>query len=323
MAYNVAALAAYTKTNERDLIAKALFQAKSISLATKMPDVKSTAQVNKMDTDAVFQVDSCGFNSSGTTTFTNRVITVGAIKVNEALCPKTLETKYLQLALPAGSNYESVPFEQQYTDLKAGIIAEHLETAFWQGDTGSGNANLNKFDGLIKLIDAASDEIEANVAIYMVGAPITAATGITASNAIAIFQGIYKAIPTSLLKKADLKVFCGVDVFRTYILALTNANLFHYTTDASAGTFEIMIPGTNLTIVAVDGLNGTNRIFALQTSNMFFGTDMMAEIGADGADVKFEMFFAKEANEVRYQAAFKAGSQVGITNEIVKFTLVP
>ena len=56
---------------------------------------------------------------------------------------------------------------------------------------------------------------------------------------------------------------------------------------------------------------------------MFFGTDMMAEIGADGADVKFEMFFAKEANEVRYQAAFKAGSQVGITNEIVKFTLVP
>ena len=55
MAFNVTGLASYTKANERELLTKSLFSAKSISLATKMPNVKSASQVNVMDTDAVFQ----------------------------------------------------------------------------------------------------------------------------------------------------------------------------------------------------------------------------------------------------------------------------
>ena len=52
--------------------------------------------------------------------------------------------------------YDSVPFEQEYSEKKAKTIAAQLETALWQGDTASGNVNLNKFDGLVKLIGAAT-----------------------------------------------------------------------------------------------------------------------------------------------------------------------
>jgi hypothetical protein len=315
MAFNVTGLASYTKANERELLTKSLFSAKSISLATKMPNVKSAMQVNVMDTDAVFQSGtSCGFSASGTTTFTNRTMTVSPIRVHEALCPKTLETKYLQLVLPNGSNPKSIPFEQQFTDLKAGLIAQNLETAFWQGDTTSGNNALAQFDGLVKIITAVSaSAIAANASGFMAGAPYSASGGITVSNVNAIMQGIFRAIPAALLDKNDTMIFCGIDTFRTYQLALTNANLFHYNTDASNSNFEIVIPGTNIKVVGVNGLNGTGRIYAMRTSNMFFGCDVLGE------ESKFELFWAQEAMEVRYVAEFKAGVQIAFPAEVVYY----
>jgi len=315
MAFSVGTITGYVKANERELLTKSLFSAKSISLASKMPNVKSSEQVNVMDTDAVFQSGvSCGFSPSGTTTFTKRTMTVSPIKVHESLCPKTLETTYLQLVLPNGSNPKSIPFEQQYTDLKAGLIAQNLERSFWQGDTTSGDNSLAQFDGMIKLVTTVSGSaIAANSSAYMTGAPYSASGGITVSNVINILQGVYRAIPVALADKSDTMIFVGIDTFRTYQLALTNANLFHYNTDASNSNFEIVLPGTNIKVVGVNGLNGTNRIYALRTSNMFFGCDVLGE------ESKFEMFWAQEAMEVRYVAEFKAGVQIAFPAEIVYF----
>jgi hypothetical protein len=167
MAYNVAALTNYTEENVDVLVMRSLFQAKTMSLIQKegnvMTGVKSSETINILDTDAVFQAGgTCGFNSSGSTAFTQRTVTVGKIKINESLCPKALETKYTQKALAQGSKYEKIPFEQEYTDLKAGTISDQLEVALWQGDTNSVNVNLNKFDGFIKLIDAAAASVQSN-----------------------------------------------------------------------------------------------------------------------------------------------------------------
>lgn len=313
MAFSVGTLTGYVKANERELLTKSLFSAKSISLASKMPNVKSSSQLNLMDTDAVFQSGvSCGFSASGTTTFTRRNMTVSPIRVHESLCPKTLENTWLGLVLPSGSNPKSIPFEQQFTDLKAGLIAQNLERAFWQGDTGSGDNALAQFDGMIKLVTSVSGSaIAANSSAFMAGAPYSATGGITVSNVIAIIQGVFRAIPAALVDKADTTVFVGIDTFRTYQLALTNANLFHYNTDASSSNFEITIPGTNIKVVGVNGLNGTNRIYALRTSNMFFGCDVLGE------ESKFELFWAQEAMEVRYVCEFKAGVQIAFPAEIV------
>jgi hypothetical protein len=315
MAFSVGTLTGYVKANERELLTKSLFSAKSISLASKMPNVKSSSQLNLMDTDAVFQSGvSCGFVASGTTTFTRRNMTVSPIKVHESLCPKTLENTWLGLVLPSGSNPKSIPFEQQFTDLKAGLIAQNLERAFWQGDTGSGDNALAQFDGMIKLVTSVSGSaIAANSSAFMSGAPYSATGGITTSNVIAILQGVFRAIPAALVDKTDTTIFVGIDTFRTYQLALTNANLFHYNTDGSSSNFEIVMPGTNIKVVGVNGLNGTNRIYALRTSNMFFGCDVLGE------ESKFELFWAQEAMEVRYVCEFKAGVQIAFPAEIVYF----
>jgi hypothetical protein len=314
MAFNVSALADYTEQNEALLVTSSVLGAKTASLIKSagnvMVGVKSSETINIMDTDAVFQAGgSCGFNASGSTSFTQRTVTVGKIKVNEALCPKDLEAKYLQKALPTGSMYDSIPFEQEFTDKKAKRIASQLEIALWQGDTTSVNVNLNKFDGLVKLVGAASGVVDANTSTFISGAPLSS---ITAANVVSIFDGVYRAIPAQIVSEDDVTIFCGMDVFRTYTIALKNSNLFHYSIDVKADN-EFILPGTTIKVVAVQGLNGTNKIYAMRLSNLFLGTDLLNE------EEKFEIFYAKEADQVRFVSEFKMGVNFAFPDEIVKF----
>jgi hypothetical protein len=316
MAFSVGSLANYTKENEALLVTSSVLGAKTAALIKSagnvMVGVKSAETINIMDTDAFFQAGgTCGWNASGTTSFTQRTVTVGKIKVQESLCPKTLESKYLQKALPTGSQYDSIPFEQDFTDRKAKTIAAQLETAIWQGDTASANGNLNKFDGLIKLIGAASGVVDANVSGFISGAPLTA---INASNVISLFDGVYRAIPAKVVAAEDMVIVCGMDTFRTYTIALKNANMFNYAFDGKADS-EFVLPGTSIKVVALQGLNGTNDVYAMRLSNLFLGTDLLNE------EEKFEIFFAKEADEVRFAAEFKMGVNIAFPDEIVKVTI--
>jgi hypothetical protein len=316
MAFNVSALADYTEQNEALLVTSSVLGAKTASLIKSagnvMVGVKSSETINIMDTDAIFQSGaSCGFNASGTTSFTQRTVTVGKIKVNESMCPKDLEAKYLQKALPTGSMYDSIPFEQEFSDKKAKRIAAQLEIALWQGDTSSVNVNLNKFDGLIKLVNAASGVVDANTSTFISGAPLSS---ITAANVVSIFDGVYRAIPATIVSADDVVIFCGMDTFRTYTIALKNANMFHYTVDVKADN-EFVLPGTTIKVIAVQGLNGTNDILAGRLSNLFLGTDLLNE------EEKFEIFYAKEADQVRFVSEFKMGVNFAFPDELVKFFL--
>jgi hypothetical protein len=316
MAFSVGSLANYTKENEALLVTSSVLGAKTAALIKSagnvMVGVKSAETINIMDTDAFFQAGgTCGWNASGTTSFTQRTVTVGKIKVQESLCPKTLESKYLQKALPTGSQYDSIPFEQDFTDRKAKTIAAQLETAIWQGDTASANGNLNKFDGLIKLIGAASGVVNANVSGFISGAPLTS---ITSANVISLFDGVYRAIPAKVVAAEDMVIVCGMDTFRTYTIALKNANMFNYAFDGKADS-EFVLPGTSIKVVALQGLNGTNDVYAMRLSNLFLGTDLLNE------EEKFEIFFAKEADEVRFAAEFKMGVNIAFPDEIVQVVI--
>jgi hypothetical protein len=313
MAFDVSALANYTKENEALLVTSSVLGSKTASLIKSqgnvMVGVKSAETINIMDTDAIFQAGgSCGFNASGSTTFTQRTVTVGKIKVNESLCPKDLEAKYLQKALPEGSRYDSIAFASDYTDKKAARIAAQLETAIWQGSTGSANVNLNKFQGLVTLVGTSA--VEANNTTYY-GTP---ATSITAANVVAIFDALYKAIPATVVAKDDMTIWCGQDVFRTYTIALKNANMFNYAFDGKADS-EFFLPGTPIKVVATPGLNGVNKIYAIRLSNMFLGTDLLNE------EERFELFYAKEADQVRFVSEFKMGVNVAFLDEIASFII--
>jgi hypothetical protein len=315
MAFDVSTLAAYTKDNWKELVTSSVLGSKTANLIKNQGNVlvgvKSAENITIMDTDAFFQSGaSCGFNASGTTTFTQRAVTVGKIKINEALCLKDLESKFLQNALPQGSRYTDMIFAEQYSNRKAEKVAEQMEIALWQGDTASANGNLNKFDGLLKLITAAGGSVvNANTSTFISGGPISS---ITVANVISVFDAIYTAIPAKVVAKDDITIFCGMDVFRLYTIALKNANLFAYNLDIKADS-EFFLPGTTVKVVAVQGLNGTNDLVAARISNLYMGTDLLNE------EERFEIFYAKEADQIRYVNEFKAGVNFAFPDEIVKF----
>lgn len=315
MALSFSGLSAYTKQLVKPLLTSAVFDAKTqqliMSNGVVLTGVKSSASIPLMDTDAVFGTQSCSFDASGTTTFSQRTVTVGKIKVEEKICPKDLEAYFTQEALRAGSTYEDFgnsDFQKAFLDKKNARIAAQLETAIWQGDTGSGTANLNKFDGLIKLIDAGSP-VDANVSGFTGVATITT---ITQSNVIAATEGIYKAIPVEVLNKGDVKIFVGNDWYRLLIMAYRALNLFAYNPqDSNSRSF--ILPGTDIEILAVNGLNGTGDAYAISLSNIAMAVDLEDE------ETNYKMWYSEDNNDVRFRVEFKLGVNVAYTSECVKF----
>jgi hypothetical protein len=305
MAFTFAGLLSYTDQERLPLITKAVFSARSAALFTKQVGIKFAAALNLMDTDALIQGgDVCGFASSGTTAFTQRNITVGRMKVQETLCPRSLEQYWMQTQLTAGSTYEGVPFEQAFSEQKALRIAEALENAIWKGNT--------YFSGVNQLLNAASGStISGNT-----GA-VSASVGITTGNAIGIFDGIYNQIPQAILTKTDLVIFCGWDNFRTLLGAFkaSTAVMYNQVDLAGLADGDIMYPGTNVRVIAVPGLTGTNRIVSTYLGNLFYGTDLLSD------EEQFSIWFSKDNDEVRFQAAFKAGVQIAYPDLVVDFRL--
>jgi len=283
-----------------------------------MTGVKSSQTVNRMDTDVFFQDDSsCGFLSSGTTEFSQRTLTVGKVKVQETLCPKDLESVYLQKALPAGGNYDTIAFANEYTARKAGKIAEALETAIWTA-TGSGyggtNGLLNKFKGIRQHIADAGTSVNANVTgFYGTGAPITGID--TMEKAQKAVLAVINALPAAVKGKADVRIFCGWDVYTLLIQKYVDLNLFHYNPGSTnnAADSEFLVPGTSYKVVPVHGLNGTNDIYAMRMSNVFLGTDLVGE------EESFEMWYSQDDRNVKFSANLKIGVQLAFPDEVVRF----
>lgn len=322
MAFSLGSLTAYVEQNTDVLLVKSIFGAKTADIlsreGTMMTGVKSTETINLLATDTIFQDGAnCTRTPSGTTTVTQRTITPGSIAVVEDLCIADLNAYYINQTLRAGWTND-LPFEAKYTDAKAMTIAKQLEIAIWLGDTNSGNANLSRFDGYIKLIDAATNEVLSNTAPYIAGGAISAGTGITTSNVKAIVDAMWLALPADIQGYDDIRIFCGWDVFNTFIAAFRDQNLFNFAPTGSEVKIEngtVIVPGTSYRLTAVHGLDGTNRLFAGRMYNFVAATDLLHE------EEKWKLMPDQFDNYLRFQAYFRFGVNVAFPDQIVSFKL--
>ncbi|PZR11189.1 MAG: hypothetical protein DI539_20855 [Flavobacterium psychrophilum] len=303
MAYNVNALAEYVNEQSFPILRKAIMGSKTIDLFEKQVGIKHSAALNFMDVDAVFQSNAAGetIQSIGDTTFTQRFITVNPVAVRQDYDVRWLNDKYLQTQVKSGSADDEIPFEADLIGRLVEKINESTEIAVWQGDvtlTGSSNVNKNKFNGFIKLLDGEASVVK-----------VTGAT-ITAANVIAQVDLIYTKIPVELYDKADTAIYMGMDTYVMYTQALKNANMFHYSVD---GGDTFVVPGTNTKVYALNGLNGTGRIYAGQTSNFVTGHDLLGEEDNATAGYIFE------SEKVKVKIAFKMGVQVKFPSQIVTY----
>jgi len=231
------------------------------------------------------------------------------LKVNESICLDTLEQYYTQTLMQPGSYNTQIPFEQLYVEEKTEQISALIDDLVWRGNTATGVGNLGLCDGFIRLADVtySGSVVDGNPSNY---------TAITASNIIAIVDEAVNRIPANIIDQDDLYLYCGYDFYRTYATALRNANLFHYTGAEDQGQqFSQMVPGTNVRMIAVRGLNTSNKFFISSKSNMFFGTDLLNDYE------NFELWYSLDNQEVRMAAKWKLGVNAAFWDYVVYFKL--
>lgn len=311
MSFNVdglnACLSAYIDQTKSELIGKAVLSAKTAKILNLMTGVKGATALNLITTNVTFaDGKTCGWTDGSSSVLTQRNIVPGQIKVQASWCDKELSVYWANQEVKMRAGMAQLPAEQALIDNLISKIAETLETAIWQGDTTSDVANLNQFDGLVKIIDAATAVTKH--------ATNTGITTITESNVITVVDNVFRVLPDALLDKEDVVIVCGADTFRKYVVALRSANLYHYTYDIENG-LELVIPGTNVKLMALNGLNGTNRLFGFQLANVYYGTDLM------GDEEAFNFRYDDGDEIFKLTVSFTAGVQVAFPDQVAEFTL--
>lgn len=297
MAIVVTALTDYVDENKLELISKSISGAKSIKLMNIQTGVKGSTAINLMKTDVVFQSGaSCGWNASGDTTLSQRMIVSKPVKINDSFCDVTLLKKWAGQEVRVAAGFEKLPFEQKFTNGVVDGVNENLELGVWQGDT-AGSGNLAMFDGLLKIIGAEDTSIKKVMSVSGVKEAVDAT---------------YKLVPSAILNTVAL--FMGQDSFREYSMALTAANLYHYNPTID-GEMTIVIPGTSTKIYGVPGLDGTGKIVAADPENLYYGTDM------ENDEEKFDFWYSKDNQEFRLAIKFLAGVQVAFPDQVVLTTI--
>jgi hypothetical protein len=304
--FDLANLNEWVNEQELPLLTKSLFDNDAARHLVPMTGVKHKQALNLLDDAIHFRTPSCGFAASGDTVLSQREMFVGGAEVNKSWCIRELEEFWTQMVLPAGSIYKDLPLEAVMLNLIAGLIAEKIGIAIWQADRSSGDPDLNKWDGLMKQI---------NTSAAFIPAVNTGITSITSSNAIQVIDNVVAALPKGLRKKRDIGIFVGWDVFQDLLVNLRNTNNFHIN-GADENPYESGIlksPTWGIPIIAQFGLEDTNTIYAMRSSNGFLGTDLQGE------EDSFEVWYEKKDDAVLARARFKYGTQVGRPNEIVRF----
>lgn len=306
-AYDVSALPAYTKQEILPLAVRSVFDTDIASLPGIQHKlrVKYKEVINVVDDEIIFQNGAvCGNEASGDTTFSQVEVQVGPIEVRKSWCPKDLEQKWAQMLLPSGSHYEDLPQREAITEFLMALMVETNAVGLWQADTTSVDANLKRYDGFIKKIDAAS--------------PIAATSqaSISEANVIAIFRNMVSLLPARLKKKSDLAFFCGWDTFESLLAAYLTLNNYHIdmSPDGPYTTGVFSLPLWGITVYAMHGLTGTDRIFLGRMSNFWIATDM------EGEDENWDIWYERKDNNINARVEFKLGTGVTFGNEIVEYS---
>tara|TARA_R100000655_G_scaffold14727_1_gene33135 strand:- start:530 stop:1474 length:945 start_codon:yes stop_codon:yes gene_type:complete len=314
MSFDVSTLPAYTEQNAMDLIIKSVAGGRLANYANIQDGVKGPTTINILSSDVVFQADGCSRSASGSTALSQRTITPGAVAIHEDLCMTDLAAKYTAVMLKQGltNEKEEIPFEELYFQEKVAKLQKAIEVADWQGDTTSGTANLSKYDGLNKII-AAATAVNGNPSA------ITTGTGITSSNVIGIFTGMAELMPEDIMDADDLKLFCGMDSFLKYQKAIADGNYFHYVVDGDFTAELPLIGFPNVTVCATPGLSGlTNgNSYLMRASNIYVGVDLPDE---ESNDVR--SWFDLNDRIYKVSMAFRRGVNVAFPDQIVEFLLV-
>lgn len=286
----------YIDQRSTELITKAVFAPMSTTLFKVQSGVKAETAINLLDTDVTFgDGKSCGFTNTVSSVISQRTIVPGFVKVNAEYCDKDFLNTFASHMVNLAAGRETLPFEEYFVTDIIKNIGKELEIAIWQGDKDSADNNLNKFDGLLK--------------IMMADVPAANKIGLPASGKmIDRVWSVYNAIPEETL--FDTVIYMNNANFRKLVKELVDANLYHYERNIDE-SLDIILPGTMTHIKAVSGLQGADVVIACNPAHIIYGVDMENDFET------FKFWFSNDNDTYRLKVEFGCGVQIALPNEVI------
>lgn len=293
MALNLTALTDYVNQNSREFVTRAITENDTVKYLNEVGalrvGVKGKEAVQILDSEVKIQTnDNCGRTASGDTTFSQVVLEVKPLADFQNMCPKAFEKKWMSQYLTKGQKYTDLLFAEDMMLVRASKIAGANEKLIWQGDTASADPNLNKFNGVLKLLATPAKKVD-----WATNDDITTQ-----------LQKVVLGANPAVVNSGDFTIFVGKDKAIAYQIALANKNLF------KEGD-PLKVLGTDIRIVAVTGLTGVDKIVAGRASHLIVGTDLTSDL--DIASLEYSV----ETKQFYMDFQWSLGVAVAFSDEFV------
>ena len=284
-------------------ISAALKQAKSLDFMTVLENIKYKENIQKMAGSGLVLDNTCDFTSAGTLAMTEAVLEPKNLQINLSICKATLLTGWEALQMRAGRDAGApVSFEDYATAYMGEIIADATEDSVWKGVTGN-SGEFNGFCGYWLLPGTDATVVQS-----------AASGAYTNGNILANLQTLVDSITggtaVNVVGKEDAYIYMNNKTWQLYIQAisaLTGVPWMNMNSD-----YEPVFEG--IKIAVVPGMIDNQMVFA-QSSNLFFGTDLLS----DSTRISLlDMAPLDGSDNINLVARYTAGVVAGVGADVVR-----
>jgi len=284
-------------------ISAALKEATSLEHLTVLQNIKFKENIQKMAGSSLVRNADCNFTNHGNLALTESILTPKNLQINMEICKLDLLSGWEAEQMKAGAWNRNAPkFEDYVISYFTQHIADGVEGSVWSGAA----ATNGQFEGFLTAATGAFAVNGNTVPTVNAGG---AAVAYSATNIIENLQTIAAAIPSTVYGREDLRIYMNWKTYRLYVSAISTlgyVNMYSMNNEYEA-TFE------GIKLAVVYGMPD-DQLVAAQTSNLFFGTDLLS----DTTMLKMlDMSPLDGSENLRFIAKYTGGVQVGIGAEIV------
>lgn len=301
--FDVSGLAAYVDEQRDEILVKQVTQGKTLEYITIQEGVKGSEELKLMDDTLTYQTGDCTMTPSGDTVFTDRAISVETLGFMKKFCQKDLAGFWTQLNLSAGAIGEDkdLPFEEAIVNYLLELHSNELDKLIWRGNKATGSGNLAFMNGFRQFLTTGNGCVDLNT---------SATASITNSNAYDVFYECFTNSPEAVAESADFVCFTGRENFNKLVKNLVDLNFFHYSPADIAQMDSVIVPGTDMIVRKVVGLNTLDNIYTGRASHFVFGTDLQSDLD------NFDLWYSQDDDVIYLRSKFRAGVQVPFLDQI-------
>ena len=280
MAYTIndldSRLKTYLETNGTEVLTKALFNSESAKYFQIQTGVTAETPIIRLDSSITLaDASTCGFEATGSDTFSNRLLSPKFLKVNKEFCAKTLLKTWAHSDVRMNALGETLPFEELLINNNINELAKVNERLIWEGKTSGGVGNMALMDGIITIARADENTVKLEKGSDDLWTRV---------------EKTWLALAPEVADKCTL--FMSIANYKQLIVELMNKNMYHVF-ESYEGEYRMTMPGTNLVIRGVSGIT-EDVLICTPEDNLYLGVD------GESDDEVVDLYFDKSSRTFKF-----------------------